>query len=230
MRNKLSGLVLAIISLVLIAATGDSSSWEKWKLQASDLEGYYDWCEKQREAYCSKVEIENSKVEVDEKGPLKLSADVKNAGNQVIEEARLTVFFLDVNGEPVFEKKVRPLQKGPFLRPGYSIKFNLSLEDVPSVWSGDFKITIDELEFGPSCPFSHDYEKSATRVLDSSDQLLLIGCFDDAAKGYESIIEDDPKTLLGPRQRPGSLNDYQEGGTRRLSVLQYSVSGNVLQI
>jgi hypothetical protein len=64
---------------------------------------------KAEEAYAPKLEVSNLKTGDTSAGNIRVTGDVKNAGDRALDEVELTVYHLDPKGKPLYEdRKYRP--------------------------------------------------------------------------------------------------------------------------
>jgi formylglycine-generating enzyme required for sulfatase activity len=109
---------------------------------------------KDQDAYAAKIEISDVKAGEKNKGNARVTGRVKNAGDRVLDELELTVYYLDDDGKPLFEDgKARPCfskawpvllnsdkagdHRAP-LKPGETRTFAL---DVPQPFETDTELT-----------------------------------------------------------------------------------------
>ena len=106
-------------------------------------------------AYFPKIAIRNVKVAksaLDQDG---VWGEIKNAGDQSLKEVELTIYCLDANGNPIFEKQIHPVlvselgfgENNQPLKPGYSRQFGVRLNDAPSEWSKKVNVKVTSLAF-----------------------------------------------------------------------------------
>jgi hypothetical protein len=104
--------------------------------------------------YLSKMLVRNIRVSkgyLDETG---VFGEVKNSGDRSLKEVEITIYCLDSNGQPVFEKKYHPVLVSALsfasnepLKPGYSRQFGVKLDDAPSDWSKKVDVKVTAVEF-----------------------------------------------------------------------------------
>jgi len=110
---------------------------------------------KEKQAYIDKVEIRNvhiGKSILDEAG---VFGEVKNLGDRTLKEVEITIYCLDKNGKTIFEKTYRPVLVSEYslfgdnkpLKPKYSKKFGVKLDDAPSDWARKVKVKVTDIEF-----------------------------------------------------------------------------------
>jgi hypothetical protein len=105
-------------------------------------------------AYISKVELIGIKVENGTVGK-GVFGEVKNSGTRVLRKVEITIYYLGADGRAVSEKTYFPVlvtsmgfgQDNIPLKPGYSKKFGVRLDDAPSDWSGKVDVKVTTVEF-----------------------------------------------------------------------------------
>jgi hypothetical protein len=81
--------------------------------------------------------------------------EIKNVGDKTLSEVKIVIFCLDNNGQAVFEKTFHPVLVTKYsfggdnepLKPNYSKKFGVKLDDAPSDWGGDVRVEVSEVAF-----------------------------------------------------------------------------------
>lgn len=81
--------------------------------------------------------------------------EVKNTGDRTLTKVEITIYFLDKQGQPIFEKQFPAVivGSGAFMRddkplkPGYSQKFGVKADDAPSEWAKTVTVKITDVEF-----------------------------------------------------------------------------------
>ncbi|HEX8459391.1 MAG TPA: hypothetical protein VF656_19015 [Pyrinomonadaceae bacterium] len=81
--------------------------------------------------------------------------EVKNTGNRTLNRVEITIYFLNRQGQPVFEKQFPAVLAGSGtfgrddkpLKPGYSQKFGVKAEDAPSEWAKTVTVRVTDVEF-----------------------------------------------------------------------------------
>jgi hypothetical protein len=84
--------------------------------------------------------------------------EVKNNGDRALSKIEVTIYCLGRDKKPVFEKTYTPVLVGPFsfgdeaqpLKPGYSRKFGVRLDDAPSDWGGEVDVKVTAVTFADS--------------------------------------------------------------------------------
>jgi len=105
-------------------------------------------------AYLPRVSLVGIRVEDSLTGK-GVFGEVKNNGDRALSKIEVTIYCLGRDKKPVFEKTYTPVLVGPFsfgdeaqpLKPGYSRKFGVRLDDAPSDWSGDVDVKITAVTF-----------------------------------------------------------------------------------
>ena len=81
--------------------------------------------------------------------------EVKNTGDRTLTKVEITIYFLDKQGQPVFEKQFPAVivGSGSFMRddkplkPGYSQKFGVKADDAPSEWAKTVTVKVTDVDF-----------------------------------------------------------------------------------
>lgn len=80
--------------------------------------------------------------------------EIKNTGDKILKKVEITIYCLDAEGNPVFEKSSHPVSVSEWssgdnesLKPNYSQKFGVELADAPSDWAEKVDIKITNVEF-----------------------------------------------------------------------------------
>ena len=80
--------------------------------------------------------------------------EIKNVSNRALKEVEITIYCLDKNGNSVFEKKYHPVaelslfdDRDEPLKPNYSRKFGVNIDDAPTDWAKKVKVKITNIEF-----------------------------------------------------------------------------------
>jgi hypothetical protein len=106
------------------------------------------------QAYINKVEIRNLRVAKTISGDFGVFGEIKNFGDRILRKVEITIYFLDKNDKPIFEKSYNPVFVTKFsigdnepLKPNYSTKFGYGPDDVPSDWAQNVRAKITNIEF-----------------------------------------------------------------------------------
>jgi hypothetical protein len=107
-------------------------------------------------AYLSKVVIKNVKVGKSVLNETGVFGEINNTGDRILNEVEITIYCLDQNGKPVFEKTYHPVLVSEFsasdankpLKTGYSRQFGVKLDDAPSDWNGKVDVRVRRVAFG----------------------------------------------------------------------------------
>ena len=108
--------------------------------------------------YVPKVLVRNVSVgetALDEAG---VWGEVRNEGDKTLDEVEIVIYCLGSDGKPVFEKRYSPVLVTtvslPFssdsnepLKPGYSRKFGVKLDDAPSDWTKKVRVEVVTVRF-----------------------------------------------------------------------------------
>jgi hypothetical protein len=81
--------------------------------------------------------------------------ELKNTGNRALSDVEITIYCLDKNGSPIFEKLYHPVLASDVLfgsssyplKPGYSRRFEVIINDAPSEWSGKVEVKVTKVAF-----------------------------------------------------------------------------------
>lgn len=110
---------------------------------------------KEKQAYVDNVKIGDLEVGKAVLGGLGVFGEVKNLGDRTLTKVEITIYFLDKDGNPIFEKTYCPVlvsewsfgDRAQFLKSGYSRKFGVKADDVPSDWAKKVKVKVTDIEF-----------------------------------------------------------------------------------
>jgi hypothetical protein len=109
----------------------------------------------ERQGYLQFVKVSNvevGKTVLDEPG---VFGEVKNTGDRTLTKVEVTIYFLNKQGQPVYEKQFPAVivGSGSFMRddtplkPGYSQKFGVKADDAPSEWARTVSVKVTDVEF-----------------------------------------------------------------------------------
>lgn len=114
----------------------------------------------EKQAYMDKIEVRNVKVDMGEtmflEKKIGVFGEIKNRGDRTLNKVEITIYCLDKNGNPVFEKTFHPVLVSKYLyssdaneslRPNYSRKFGYSIDDAPSDWSKKVRVEVTDIKF-----------------------------------------------------------------------------------
>lgn len=81
--------------------------------------------------------------------------EVKNIGDRTVSTVEITIYCLDQHGRPIFEKSYHPVYVSTLsfgdsnapLKPGYSRKFGVKIDDAPSEWNGKVDVKVTAIVF-----------------------------------------------------------------------------------
>jgi hypothetical protein len=104
--------------------------------------------------YLDKILITSYQVENTWGDRYMVKGEIKNTGDQALDEVEITVFAKDAAGKNIFEQKDLAVyvseyslnDEGP-LKPNYSRKFLVDMSDAPSEWNKKVEIKVTNLEF-----------------------------------------------------------------------------------
>lgn len=129
-------------------------SKEGGKAQHQEIDTTQKIVQKAKKAYLDSVIVRNVHVGETVLGGKGVFGEIKNIGSKTLKEVEITVYCLDKQGKPVYEKKFHPVLVIEFfpvdnepLKPNYSRKFGYRLDDAPSDWAGKVKVVITNVEF-----------------------------------------------------------------------------------
>jgi len=105
--------------------------------------------------YLSKIvvrKVEVGSTEFDKPG---VFGEIKNTGEKTLKEVEITIFCLDKDSKPIFEKTSYPVLVTELgmvgdnqpLKPGYSKPFGVRLSDAPSDWEKKVDIKVTKVSF-----------------------------------------------------------------------------------
>jgi hypothetical protein len=105
-------------------------------------------------AYLQKIQVQKLKVAPGTTG-MGVFGEVKNLGSHTLNKVEITIYCLDASGKSVFEKTYNPVlvtgmkflpDEGP-LKPNYTRKFGVRLDDAPSEWAKKVDVKVTSVEF-----------------------------------------------------------------------------------
>lgn len=110
--------------------------------------------DKEKTAYFEKILVRRVHIGesiLDETG---VFGEIKNTGDRTLSKVEITIYCLDRNGKPIFEKTYHPVLVSEWsitdnqpLKPNYSRKFGVKLDDAPSDWARKVKVEVTDVEF-----------------------------------------------------------------------------------
>jgi len=123
---------------------------EKIKELDKEIESF-----KEKQSYIDKVEIRNIHIGKSILDEIGVFGEVKNHGDRTLKEVEITIYCLDENGKAIFEKTYHPVLVSEYslfgdnepLKPNYSRKFGVKLDDAPSDWARKVRVKITNIEF-----------------------------------------------------------------------------------
>jgi hypothetical protein len=106
-------------------------------------------------AYLERVAVKGVSVEGATIGGRGVFGEVKNEGERTLFEVEITIYCLDKTKNRIFEKTYHPVLVSDFsmgdsnapLKPGYSRKFGVRMDDAPSEWNGQVEVKVTGVEF-----------------------------------------------------------------------------------
>ena len=111
--------------------------------------------EREEAEYLPKIELRDVQLSTPERGDPRVTYEVKNLGDRTLSRLELAVYYLDATGKPVYEKRALPVLTGTFstgesgqpLKPNYSRKATVFLDNIPSDWGRKVDVKITRCEF-----------------------------------------------------------------------------------
>ncbi len=107
---------------------------------------------KEKQAYFTNIEMRDVEVGEGASGAIGVFGELKNNGNRSLKEVEITIYYLDKDGNAIFENKYSPVRTTRYfgnnnpLKPNYSQEFGYKL-DAPSDWSGNIRVEVTNIEF-----------------------------------------------------------------------------------
>jgi hypothetical protein len=106
-------------------------------------------------AYRSKIIVKGVTVSPSTFGGKGVFGEIKNRGDRTLSKVEITIYYLDKNGNPIFEKSYDPILVSRFsfgdsnapLKPGYSRKFGYRVDDAPSEGDGKVEVKVTTIAF-----------------------------------------------------------------------------------
>ncbi|TET68640.1 MAG: DUF2393 domain-containing protein [Candidatus Aminicenantes bacterium] len=162
-------IIITVVCVVLIFSSsissfnfGEEVKPDEISLKSEEVEGSKKPKEKskgtedleQKQAYIDKVKILNLRVAETRFEGLGVFGEIKNTGDKTLTKVEITIYFLDKNEKPIYEKTYLPVLVTDFsigdskpLRPNYSEKFGYKTDDAPSEWTQKVRAKITNIEF-----------------------------------------------------------------------------------
>lgn len=105
--------------------------------------------------YLDKIEIKNVHIGKSTLGETGVFGEIKNHGDSVLKEVEITIYCLDKNNEPIFEKSYHPVLVSDYsfgdsdkpLKPNYIRKFGVKMDDAPLEWNKQVMVKISDIAF-----------------------------------------------------------------------------------
>lgn len=107
-------------------------------------------------AYRDKIKIHNVHIEEPSFSTPKVLGELKNVGDRNVKKVEIVIYFLDKDGQVVYEKTSYPVgpcglfpigRCGHILKPNYSEEFSVYLGDAPSDWAGKVTVGVSKIDF-----------------------------------------------------------------------------------
>ncbi|MEQ1843959.1 MAG: hypothetical protein ABL983_00095 [Nitrospira sp.] len=103
--------------------------------------------------YLDKIILKGVSVQPAVLGGKGVFGEVKNIGDRTVSTVEITIYCLDHNGRPIFEKSYHPVYVSTLsfgdsnapLKPGYSRTFGVKIDDAPSEWNGKVDVKVTEV-------------------------------------------------------------------------------------
>lgn len=104
--------------------------------------------------YVNNIIVSQVKVSKTWSGNYGVFGEVKNNGNRSLDKVEIRVYALDKEGKSIYDTSSYPVLVSEFsftgegpLKPNYSRKFSVDMDEAPSEWSRSVKIVVSEIEF-----------------------------------------------------------------------------------
>jgi len=159
-------IVCVTAAFIVIAVTGSTVSSIKESRRAirkglDEIEGtwgdagFEDTAEQtaEKRAYLDKIKIVNLRVGKTGLDDWGVFGEIKNTGNRTLTQVEITIYYLDEDGNTVYEDTCHPVLISSWssdrkpLKPNYSEKFGYGTDDVPSEWSKKIEVYVTNIEF-----------------------------------------------------------------------------------
>ena len=106
-------------------------------------------------AYLGKIIVKGVSVAPAALGGKGVFGEVKNGGDRAVSKVEITIYCLGKDGNPIFEKSYDPVlvsnmsleDSNAPLKPGYSRKFSVEVDDAPSEWNGKVEVHVTKIAF-----------------------------------------------------------------------------------
>lgn len=143
-----SGMMTSLMGALSHKATSETTTGSPSPNDKPDDEG--------ATAYLDKVLVRNLHVGETVLGETGVWGEVKNTGDRTLKSVEIVIYCLGPGGKPVFEKTYSPVlvtdtplfgQDNQPLRPGYSQKFGVKLDDAPSDWTKKVEVKVTNIAF-----------------------------------------------------------------------------------
>ena len=147
----------------LFSSAGSRGSRESEKLTSSSdtksrSQVTSDAIEASAAVYLPHIQVKGIKVAETVLGGKGVFGEIKNNGDRTLTEVQITIYCLNTTNKPIFEKTYHPVLGTDFgfgdaaipLKPGYSRKFGVKLDDAPSEWSGQVDVKVTKIDFAKS--------------------------------------------------------------------------------
>jgi len=159
--TMVSILGLILVGLIIFSATGIKRVTEtklpaEHKLPKTSTREQTEIPQQDQEkmAYFEKVVVRNVHVGKSILDEIGVFGEVKNTGERILKKVEITIYCLDKNGKPIFEKTYHPVLVSEWsfgdnepLKPNYSRKFGVKLDDAPSDWAKKVQVKVTDIEF-----------------------------------------------------------------------------------
>ena len=106
-----------------------------------------------KKQYIQHLEIKDIKVNETLQG-WGVFGEIKNHGDKTLKKIQITIYALDKNKKPVYEKTYHPVFVSEYsiredtpLKPNYSVPFGVRMDDAPSEWNHEVEVQISDIEF-----------------------------------------------------------------------------------
>lgn len=105
-------------------------------------------------AYLPQVRVRNVRVALGELNREGVFGEINNAGEKTLKEVEITIYCLGKDGKHVYETTFHPVvelsigdDRGQPLKPGYSRKFGVRLDEAPSDWDKGVEVKVTSIKF-----------------------------------------------------------------------------------
>ena len=134
--------------LALDKTISDTSS--KIKELGTDIDNF-----KEIQEYIPKIVVKNIQIGESILDEMGVWGEIKNTGERTLDKVEITIYCIDKSGKTIFEKNYHPVFVSEYsfssasepLKPNYSRKFGVKLDDAPSDWARKVNIKVTDVVF-----------------------------------------------------------------------------------